>query len=65
MEQIIHLISQMQREQMRCWEGFLIMTIQNVCCFKRQPEGREESSGCRGGRFKESSLSEVANDERH
>ncbi|MED6282153.1 hypothetical protein CHARACLAT_029051 [Characodon lateralis] len=41
------------------------MTIQDVCRFMKQRKRRGESSGCRCGRFKESGLSEVANDERY
>ena len=55
--------------QMSKWyvQEFLIMAInsQDVCCFMRQRRSGEGSSGCRCGRFKETSLSEVAHDERH
>lgn len=37
----------------------------DACCLMRRQKSRAGSSGCRCGWFKETSLSEVAHDERH
>lgn len=49
------------------YTDILIMTINSldVCVVMKQRRNRGGSSGCRCRRFKETSLSEVAHDERH
>lgn len=57
----------MNAKRVRIYTGVSIMAIhsQHVCWLMRQQRSRGGLSGCRCGWFKETSLSEVAHDERH